>query len=34
MRMLDTADRCSSYRDIFAHGVPLARAVRITTPAV
>ena len=33
-RMLDTADRCSSYRDIFANGVPLAREVRITAPTV
>jgi uncharacterized OsmC-like protein len=33
MRLLDTADRYSSYRDIFAHGVPLAREVRLTAPA-
>jgi hypothetical protein len=28
-RLLDTADRYSSYRDIFANGVPLRREVRI-----
>jgi uncharacterized OsmC-like protein len=33
-RMLDTADRHSSYRDIFANGVPLSREVRITNPMV
>ncbi len=33
-RMLDTADRHSSYRDIFANGVPLSREVRITNPTV
>jgi uncharacterized OsmC-like protein len=32
MRMLDMADRCSSYRDVFANGVPLAREVRISAP--
>jgi uncharacterized OsmC-like protein len=31
MRVLDTADRYSSYRDIFANGVPLGREVRITS---
>jgi uncharacterized OsmC-like protein len=34
LRMLDTADRCSSYRDMFANGVPLTREVRITPPTV
>jgi uncharacterized OsmC-like protein len=29
-RMIDVADRHSSYRDIFANGVPLSREVRIT----
>ena len=29
LRVLDTADRHSSYLDIFAHGVPLSRAVRV-----
>jgi uncharacterized OsmC-like protein len=29
LRVLDTADRCSSYRDMFANGVPLARDVRL-----
>lgn len=33
VRVLDTADRYSSYRDIFAHGVPLAREVRINVGA-
>jgi hypothetical protein len=32
MRVLDTADRCSSSRDIFANGVPLTRDVRIAAP--
>ena len=32
--MLDTADRCSSYRDIFANGLPLTRETRITSPVV
>ena len=30
LRVLDTADRCSSYRDIFSNGVPLTREVRMT----
>jgi uncharacterized OsmC-like protein len=30
LRVLDTADRCSSFRDMFANGVPLTREVRIT----
>ena len=30
--MLDAADRHSSYRDIFANGVPLTREVRMTNP--
>jgi hypothetical protein len=34
LRVLDTADRCSSYRDMFATGVPLAREVRIASEAV
>jgi uncharacterized OsmC-like protein len=29
LRVLDAADRCSSYRDMFANGVPLARTVHI-----
>jgi uncharacterized OsmC-like protein len=33
LRMLDTADRCSSYRDIFGNGVPLQREVRFTAGA-
>lgn len=33
LRLLDTADRCSSYRDIFGNGVPLTRAVRINPAA-
>jgi uncharacterized OsmC-like protein len=33
LRVLDTADRCSSYRDIFANGVPVTREVRITSQA-
>ena len=33
LRVLDTADRYSSYRDDFARAVPLVREVRITTPA-
>ena len=33
LRMLDTADRHSSYRDIFANGVPLAREVRVAAQA-
>lgn len=32
MRVLDTADRCSSYRDIFGNGVPLTRTVRLGAP--
>jgi uncharacterized OsmC-like protein len=34
LRMLDTADRCSSYRDIFAHGVPLTRDVQVVGQTV
>ena len=34
LRVLDTADRRSSYRDIFANGMPLTREVRITAPTV
>jgi uncharacterized OsmC-like protein len=30
LRVLDTADRCGSYVDIFAHGVPLRREVRVS----
>ena len=33
LRVLDTADRHSSYLDIFSHGVPLAREVRINAAA-
>ena len=33
LRVLDTADRHSSYRDIFANGVPLAREVRVSAAA-
>ena len=29
LRVLDAADRYSPYLDIFAHGVPLSRAVRV-----
>jgi uncharacterized OsmC-like protein len=32
MRMLETADRRSSWRDIIAHGVELRREVQLTTP--
>lgn len=32
LRVLDTADRCSSYRDIFGNGVPLTREVRVNAP--
>ena len=32
LRVLDIADRCSSYRDIFANCLPLAREVRIAAP--
>jgi uncharacterized OsmC-like protein len=31
-RMLDAADRCSSWRDDIAHGVPLTREVRVLAP--
>jgi uncharacterized OsmC-like protein len=31
LRVLDAADRCSSYRDMFANGVRLTREVHITT---
>lgn len=34
LRMLDTADRCSSYRDIFSNGVPLTREVRLNAAEV
>lgn len=34
LRVLDTADRCSSYRDIFGAGVPLTRSVEIAEQAV
>jgi hypothetical protein len=30
--MLDSADRCSSWRDDIANGVPLTRDVRILAP--
>ena len=33
MRVLDSADRYSSYVDLFANGVPLARDVQISAPA-
>ena len=33
LRVLDAADRHSSYLDIFARGVPLAREVRISAAA-
>ncbi len=29
LRVLDTADRCSSYRDIYSNGLPLRREVRL-----
>jgi uncharacterized OsmC-like protein len=32
IRMLDSADRCSSWRDDIANGVPLTRDVRILAP--
>jgi uncharacterized OsmC-like protein len=32
MRVVDTADRCSSFRDVFANGLPLVREVRISAP--
>lgn len=32
LRVLDTADRYSSYRDVFARAVPVRREVRITAP--
>jgi uncharacterized OsmC-like protein len=32
LRVLDAADQCSSYRDIFASGVPMTREVRLTSP--
>jgi uncharacterized OsmC-like protein len=31
-RVLDTADRCSSWRDDIANGVPLTREVRVLVP--
>jgi uncharacterized OsmC-like protein len=34
LQLLDTADRCSSYLDIFGNGVPLTREVRLAAPAV
>jgi len=34
LRVLDTADRCSSYRDIFESGVPITREVRISSQTV
>jgi uncharacterized OsmC-like protein len=34
LRVIDTADRCSSYRDIFANGIPLTRSVEIAAQAV
>ena len=34
LRMLDTADRYSPFRDLFANGVPLKRELRLSTPAV
>lgn len=33
LRVLDAADRHSSYRDIFGNGVPLTREVRVGTTA-
>jgi uncharacterized OsmC-like protein len=33
LRVLDAADRHSSYLDIFAHGVPLTREVRLSAAA-
>ena len=33
LRVLDTADRCSTFVDLFANGVPLRREVRISAPA-
>lgn len=33
MRVLDTADRLSSYSDIFSKGVPLTREVRLSATA-
>jgi uncharacterized OsmC-like protein len=33
LRVLDTADRYSPYRDIFSRGVPLAREVRLSAAA-
>ena len=33
LRVLDTADRYSSYVDLFAHGVPLQREVQISAAA-
>jgi uncharacterized OsmC-like protein len=32
LRVLDAADRCSSWRDDIAHGVPLTREVRVLAP--
>ena len=34
MRVLDTADRLSPYRDIFSNGVPLTREVRLGATTV
>ena len=34
LRVLDTADRYSAYRDVFANDVPLRREVRITAGTV
>jgi len=34
LRVLDTADRYSAYRDVFAGGVPLRREIRITAGTV
>jgi hypothetical protein len=33
MQVLDTADRCSTFVDLFSHGVPLRREVQIAVPA-
>jgi uncharacterized OsmC-like protein len=32
LRVLDVADRCSSWRDDIAHGVPITRDVRMLVP--
>lgn len=34
LRVLDTADRCSTFVDLFANGVPLRREVDIGAPAL